>query len=83
MQPKQKEHLILAVIVMLAFVIRAATIWIGRPVFTGWFNHTYYYYVQTRGYTHVRHTTLPRHAIPFLLVCAECETIDVGWRGYE
>ncbi len=25
------------------------SLWIGRPEFTGWLNHTYYYCVQVRG----------------------------------
>ncbi|MCB1105337.1 MAG: hypothetical protein KDK74_11460 [Cephaloticoccus sp.] len=34
---------------LVAASVRAAIIWFSRPEFVGWFNHTYYYYVQTRG----------------------------------
>ncbi|MEO1263875.1 MAG: hypothetical protein AAFZ15_34030, partial [Bacteroidota bacterium] len=36
-------------LVLIAFLVRVFVIWIGRPEFVGWFNHTYYYYVETRG----------------------------------
>jgi len=49
MNNKKNPLLILFIIVLAAFGCRVALIWIGRPEFVGWFNHTYYYYVQTKG----------------------------------
>jgi ABC-type transporter Mla subunit MlaD len=45
----EKEHLLLLSIVVLAILVRIIFIWVGRPEFVGWFNHTYYYYVETKG----------------------------------
>ncbi len=36
-------------LVLIAFLVRVLVIWVGRPEFVGWFNHTYYYYVETKG----------------------------------
>ncbi len=38
----------LLAIVGLGVVVRFFTLWLGRPEFTGWLNHTYYYFVQVR-----------------------------------
>jgi len=43
------ERRILAVIIGGAFLARAFAIWMTRPEFVGWFNHSYYYWVQVRG----------------------------------
>lgn len=40
---------ILLSLISIAFVVRVLVIWIGRPEFVGWFNHTYYYYIETKG----------------------------------
>jgi len=45
----KKETKILSILIFVAFVIRVLVLWIGRPEFVGWFNHTYYYYVETKG----------------------------------
>ena len=55
---RKNEKYLLALIVFSAFVIRALFVWINRPEFVGWFNHTYYYYVQTAG-------LIETHALPF------------------
>jgi hypothetical protein len=44
----KRERLVLFSIILVALIVRALFIWIGRPEFVGWFNHTYYYFVQTR-----------------------------------
>ena len=36
-------------IVIAAIAVRVVTLWMGRAEFTGWLNHTYYYFVQVRG----------------------------------
>ncbi len=45
---KNKDQRILASIVLGAILLRLLYLWIGRPEFVGWFNHTYYFYVQVR-----------------------------------
>jgi hypothetical protein len=42
------DGFVLLAIVGAAVALRAFTLWIGRPPFTGWLNHTYYYFVQAR-----------------------------------
>lgn len=42
------NRLALSAIVGAGFAFRAAAIWLTRPEFVGWFNHVYYYWVQTR-----------------------------------
>ncbi len=39
----------LVLIIGTAIVARAIAIWLTRPEFVGWFNHSYYYWVQTLG----------------------------------
>ena len=39
----------LAGIVAAGAAVRVATLWLYRPEFTGWLNHTYYYFVQVLG----------------------------------
>lgn len=36
-------------VVLGAFLVRAILLWWTRPEFVGWFNHSYYYWVQVRG----------------------------------
>ena len=52
------NRLALSAIVGAGFAFRAAAIWLTRPEFVGWFNHVYYYWVQTRG-------VLEEGALPF------------------
>ena len=44
-----KNKLLLLSIIITAIFVRVMFLWIGRPEFVGWFNHTYYYYVQVKG----------------------------------
>lgn len=46
------------------FLARAIALWWTRPEFTGWFNHTYYYWVQARGVLEAG--TLPYTDLPLL-----------------
>lgn len=39
----------LLIIIFIALLVRLILLWLARPEFVGWFNHTYYYYVETRG----------------------------------
>jgi len=59
-----KGILILPSIILLAITCRVFFLWIGRPEFVGWFNHTYYYYVQTKGL--LEKGTLPFSDMPLL-----------------
>ncbi len=45
----RRERTILSLIIGGAVAARAYALWISRPEFIGWFNHAYYYWVQTRG----------------------------------
>lgn len=56
------ERLLLAAIFLGAFAARVVALWATRPEFTGWFNHTYYYWVQTRGL--LEQGTLPYSDLP-------------------
>jgi hypothetical protein len=47
-----------------AVVVRVFTLWVGRPAFTGWLNHTYYYFVQVRGL--LEQGSLPYGDMPLL-----------------
>ena len=38
---------------------RVLTLWLGRPDFTGWLNHSYYYFVQVRGLLETGHLPYP------------------------
>ncbi len=55
---------LLFLLVLTAFITRVFVIWIGRPEFVGWFNHTYYYYVETEGL--LSHGKLPFPDMPLL-----------------
>ena len=54
----------LGLIVLAGFIARLFTLWIGRAEFTGWFNHTYYYFVEVRGL--LDHGRLPYPDMPLL-----------------
>lgn len=45
----KKDKLVLLLIILTAIVVRVLFIWIDRPEFVGWFNHTYYYFVEVKG----------------------------------
>jgi hypothetical protein len=60
----KRERTILAAIVFAGFATRAVAIWLLRPEFVGWFNHSYYYWVQVRGL--LQDGQLPYADLPFL-----------------
>ncbi len=74
-----REPLILLLIVLSATLIRAIYIWIGRPEFVGWFNHTYYYYVQTRGILTTGELPFPDMPLLFYLYAYTAKIL--GWLG--
>ena len=57
----------LSLLILIAFTIRVIIIWLTRPEFVGWFNHTYYYYVQTRGLIENGHLPFPEMPLLFYL----------------
>lgn len=58
------SKLILIGIVAVAFLGRAFLIWLTRPEYVGWFNHSYFYWVQTRGL--LLDGTLPYADLPLI-----------------
>lgn len=54
----------LFVICFVAGATRIISLWIGQPEFSGWLNHTYYYFVQVRGI--LEQGDLPYNDMPFL-----------------
>ncbi|MFV2090992.1 MAG: hypothetical protein ACC642_10050, partial [Pseudomonadales bacterium] len=54
----------LALVVAAGVVTGVFTLWVGRPQFTGWLNHTYYYFVQVRGL--LEQGSLPYPDMPLL-----------------
>ena len=61
---RSRELKRLLLIVLAAVTVRVFTLWIGKPEFTGWLNHTYYYFVQVRGL--LADGTLPYSDMPIL-----------------
>ena len=77
----KQEAKILSLLIFIAFVIRVLVLWIGRPEFVGWFNHTYYYYVETKGLLH--NGKLPFPDMPFLFYIYACTSKLLLWLGIE
>ncbi len=59
-----KSKPVLLGIVAAAILTRVFLIWVWRPEFVGWFNHTYYYYVQLKGL--LANGSLPFNDMPIL-----------------
>lgn len=72
---------ILISIVFCAFIARVFLIWIGRPEFVGWFNHTYYFYVQTRELLETGNLAFPDMPLLFHLYTATSKMLT--WFGLE
>ena len=73
---RSRELKRLLLIVLAAVIVRVFTLWIGKPEFTGWLNHTYYYFVQVRGLLADGTLPLQRHADPLPPLCTRCEGSD-------
>ena len=43
-----RDRRVLTLIVLAALAARFVTLWLLRPDFAGWLNHSYYYRVQVR-----------------------------------
>jgi hypothetical protein len=76
-----RERRILLSIILLAVVSRVFFLSIGRPQFVGWFNHTYYYYVQTRGI--LNNGVLPFPDMPLVFYLYSATTMVLMAFGME
>lgn len=74
-----KPSYLLALLVILATLIRAFFIWIDRPEFVGWFNHTYYYYVEVKGL--LTQGQLPYADMPLLFYLYAGTAKVIAWFG--
>ncbi len=81
--PPNREGAILAFVIGSAFAGRALAIWINRPEFVGWFNHSYYYWVQVKGV--LESGRLPYADLPFLfhVYAAEASVLQVFGREMQ
>ena len=59
-----RDSIKILLIVVAASTTRAFSLWIGRAEFTGWLNHSYYYFVQVRGL--LEQGSLPYADMPLL-----------------
>ncbi len=71
----------LSILILIAFIVRVIVIWVERPEFVGWFNHTYYYYVQTRGL--LENGSLPFPEMPLLFYIYSFTAKLLNWFGVE
>ena len=69
----------LTLIILVAFLTRLVLLWVGRPEFVGWFNHTYYYYVETRGL--ISSGALPYPDMPLLFHLYASTAKFLSWVG--
>ncbi len=65
----------------MALVTRVLVLWLGRPEFVGWFNHTYYYYVETKGL--LLYGKLPFPDMPLLFYLYAVTGKILTWFGIE
>lgn len=72
---------ILLAIIFIGFIVRLFLIWIGRPEFVGWFNHTYYYYVQTRELLESGKLAFPDMPLLFHLYATSAKILT--WMGLD
>ena len=76
-----REKALLAFIIASAFAGRAFAIWISRPEFVGWFNHSYYYWVQVQGV--LESGRLPYADMPLLFYFYAAESSVLQLIGLE
>lgn len=77
----RKETITLLLIIAAGIITRMFAIWIDRPEFVGWFNHTYYYYVEVRGLLHSG--SLPYNDMPLLFYLYAIVATVFQWIGME
>ena len=61
---KLSESQKLTLIILAAIITRVFTLLTGKPDFVGWFNHSYYYFVEVRGL--LTEGSLPYKDMPLL-----------------
>ncbi len=81
MSKSHREPTILCLIVLVAFFVRLMLLWVDRPEFVGWFNHTYYYYVETRGM--LINGSLPYPDMPLLFYIYSITAKVLAWLGLK
>lgn len=72
---------LLLLLVSISFLVRVFTIWLGRPEFVGWFNHNYYYFVETLGL--LERGKLPFPDMPLLFYIYAATANLLTWLGVE
>lgn len=72
---------ILLSLVFISFLVRVLVIGVGRPEFVGWFNHTYYYYVETKGV--LLNGQLPFADMPLLFFLYAATGKFLTWVGID
>lgn len=70
-----------SLIVGAAIAARVTTLWLGRPEFLGWLNHSYYYFVQVRGL--MAEGALPYPDMPLLFFVYAALARALGSLGME
>ncbi len=77
----EKEYAVFLIILLAAIAVRVLFLWVSRPEFVGWFNHTYYYYVETRGL--LTEGRLPYPDMPLLFYLYALTAKILSWLGLE
>lgn len=77
---KQNSKLLL-ILLFVSFIVRLFILWVGRPEFVGWFNHTYYYYVETQGLLESGKLPFPDMPLLFYIYAATAKILT--WIGVE
>lgn len=75
----RKDAITLLLIITAGVITRMFAIWIDRPEFVGWFNHTYYYYVEVRGL--LQSGSLPYNDMPLLFYIYALVATVFQWFG--
>ena len=75
----RKDHYYLSIIVLVALLVRIGFLCWGRPVFVGWFNHTYYYYVEVKGL--LLQGAMPYADMPLLFYLYAATAELLSWFG--
>ncbi len=75
----RKDAITLLLIIAAGIITRMFAIWIDRPEFVGWFNHTYYYYVEVRGL--LQTGSLPYNDMPLLFYIYALVVTVFQWFG--
>ncbi len=75
------KNTLILLLVLVAFMVRVSLIWLGRPEFVGWFNHTYYFYVQTQELLESGRLSFPDMPLLFYVYALTAKMLT--WIGLE